>query len=405
MPKSDHVPAELIVDFDLLAYPQPAAIEEEYAAMRGTHPIAYTSHHGGHWVLTKYDDVEWVMKNPNLFSNHPATIPAIEGQQQRPVIPQESDPPAHTHYRQILQPLFSPSQAKSLEPEVRKIVRSLLDSLDGSDEFEVMSQFALPMQSQVFMDLMGWPMSDAGMVHGFTDDFLFGGSSDAEVLQSRMKAAAGFYGYLGERVAEHRANPDLEGITGDLCRAVYNGERPLSDDEIVDILFDLILGGTHTTPSMIAITMSDLAQNDELRHQIASSPKLEAAAVEELLRWRSPTAPSRTATREVEYKGITFKPGDRLMLALGSASRDPDTFPDADTIDLHRLPNRHMAFGMGPHRCVGSHLARMELTVALEEIHRRMPNYSLVPGKPPIIKRGQIIYSVESMHIRRGDAH
>jgi cytochrome P450 len=400
-PRND-IPAELIVDFDLLAYPEPAPIHEEYAALRGRCPIGFSERHGGHWVLTRYDDIEWVLKNPELFSSYPATIPAIEGQLQRPAIPLECDPPAHTAYRQILQPIFSPTQAKNLEPEVRRIVVELLDSLEGVDEFEVMSQLTLPLQAQVFLGLMGWPMSDAAMIHGFTDDFLLGGSSDEEVMEFRMKAAFGFYGYLAERLAERRADPSIDDVTGQLCRATYNGERPLTDDEIVDILFNLMIGGTHTTPSMIAIILSDLAQNDKLRHQIAASPTILPAAVEELLRWRSPAAASRTATRRVEHKGIAFEPGDRLMLAFGSASRDPAVFPDADKLDLSRSPNRHLAFGLGPHRCFGSHLGRMEITVALEEIHRRIPDYSLVPEKPMVAKRGQIICSVESLYLRRG---
>ncbi|MGH8998476.1 MAG: cytochrome P450 [Acidimicrobiia bacterium] len=142
-----------------------------------------------------------------------------------------------------------------------------------------------------------------------------------------------------------------------------------------------------------------LAEHPDQRQQLVERPEMIPSAVEELLRWESIVAPGRTVTRPVSFGGVEMGEGDRVMIVLGSAGRDEDEFPDAESVRLDREPNRHLAFGSGPHRCLGSHLARVELRVALEELHRRIPDYRLVPEPPPILKLHQV-KGVERLHLR-----
>lgn len=384
------IPPELVVDFDIHDDGLTPKVYERYAELRQGCPVAWSNSHGGHWVLTRYEDIHEVTRCPEIFSNNPVAIPPNLGQDQ-PLIPLEIDPPEHTSYRQILTPLFSTPRMNALEPQIRSLVTDLIDNFAARGECEFIEEFARPLPTQVFLGLMGWPQEDAPQLLKWTTDIIEGkpGGTDEESNEVRTAAGLEVYTYFAELLDNAYENPG-DDIISQLTRASFNGERELSQFEILNIVFIVMIGGLHTVTGTLGNCLIYLAEHPEQRDRLAAEPALVPSAVEELLRWESIVAPGRRVTAPVTIGGVEMQPGDRVMLVLGSAGRDPEEFPDADQVILDRDPNRHLAFGSGPHRCLGSHLARVELKVALEEIHRRLPDYQLVADDPPVLKLHQV---------------
>jgi hypothetical protein len=297
------------------------------------------------------------------------------------MIPLEIDPPDHAKYRRILAPLFAPSRVDALEPELRALVTQLIDGFIERGSCEFVSQLAEPLPTKMFMALMGWPVEDADMFLQWADDIIRGVPGDEEASQ-KLREASGtaLYTYFAE-VIDARTEERSDDIISTLLDASYGGERELSQFEILDVVFLLLIAGLDTTKSALSNGISYLAERPEERQRLVDDPSLIPSAVEELLRWESPIAPGRRVTRDVEMGGVQFREGDRVMLLTGSAGRDEGEFPNAGSVDLRRSPNRHLAFGAGAHRCLGSHLARLEMRVVFEEVHRRMPDYRVAEGK------------------------
>ena len=393
------IPEDLVVDFDIHDDGLTPKVYERYAELRRTCPVAWSDSHGGHWVLTRYTDIHEVNRCPQLFSNNPVGIPPNLGQDQ-PLIPLEIDPPEHTSYRHILTPLFSPSRMNALEPQIRSLVTELIDRFAARGECDFIAEFAKPLPAQVFLGLMGWPQEDATRLLKWTYDVIEGkpGGTDEESNEVRTAAGLEIYTYFAELLDNAYEQPG-DDIISQLTRARYEGERELSQFEILNIVFIVMLGGLHTVTGTLGNSLIYLAEHPGQRDRLAADPALIPSAVEELLRWESIVAPARRVTEPVTLGGVEMQPGDRVLLALGAAGRDPEEFPDADDVVLDRVPNRHLAFGSGPHRCLGSHLARVELKVALEEIHRRLPDYELVAGEPPVLRLHQV-KGVERLKLR-----
>jgi cytochrome P450 len=384
------IPEDLVVDFDIHDDGLTPKVYERYAELRRTCPVAWSNSHGGHWVLTRYADIHEVNRCPEIFSNNPVAIPPNLGQDQ-PLIPLEIDPPEHTSYRHILTPLFSPVRMNALEPKIRSIVTDLIDRFAARGECEFIEEFSRPLPTQVFLGLMGWPQDDAPQLLKWTHDVIEGkpGGTDEESNEVRTAAGLEIYTYFAELLDNAYEKPGSD-VISELTRASFNGERELSQFEILNIIFIVMIGGLHTVTGTLANNLIYLAEHPDQRDRLAADPGLIPSAVEELLRWESIVAPARRVTEPVTVAGVEMQPGDRVLLALGSAGRDSDEFPDADEVVLDRDPNRHLAFGSGPHRCLGSHLARVELKVAMEEIHRRLPDYELVAADPPVLKLHQV---------------
>jgi cytochrome P450 len=390
IPRGQSIPGELVVDFDIHDDELTPKVYERYSELRRTCPVAWSNNHGGHWIVSRYEDIHEVNRCPEIFSNNPVGIPPNLGQD-APLIPLEVDPPEHTSYRQILTPLFSPARMNALEPKIRALVTDLIDGFAARGECEFIEEFARPLPSQVFLGLMGWPLEDAPRLLKWTYDIIEGkpGGTDEESNEVRTAAGMEVYTYFAELLDNAYENPG-DDIISQLTRSRFNGERELSQFEVLNIVFIVMLGGLHTVTGTLGNSLIHLAEHPDQRDRLVANPALIPSAVEELLRWESIVAPARRVTTPVTINGVDMEPGDRVLLPLGSAGRDPEEFPDADEVILDRMPNRHLAFGSGPHRCLGSHLARIELKVALEELHRRLPDYELVPGEQPILRLHQV---------------
>lgn len=359
-----------------------------YDRIRKEAPVAHSNRYGGFWMLSKHDDVLQAYTDPGLFSSWPNNIPAGGIGQARPVIPSEIDPPDHTHYRKIFAPLFTNARLKALEPSIRQAMRELIAPVVERGETEFVSEVGQMLPAQVFLKIMGWPLEDARMFLDWAHTLLAGipGADEETSNAARAETAGKVYGYFGAEIAKRRANgpetgPDAD-FTDTLLTANFAGERPLTDDEILDCIFILLLAGLDTTAGVLSAAIEHLAIDEADRKDLLAHPEIVDTAVEEFVRWNAPVAPGRRLTRDTTIRGVEMKEGDRIMLLTGSACRDEEYFGEP-AVDLRRSPNHHMGFGAGAHRCLGTNLARLMLRIALQEWHDQIPNYHIKEGTTP----------------------
>lgn len=395
---------EIKYDFDIHDPEEANTVYETYAEMREKCPVAHTSKYGGHFVMTRYDDIHDIVRNPQVFSSRVINVPASIGQDGE-MIPIQIDPPDHTVYRSIINPLFSPKRMRDLEPQIRDIVTELLDEMLVQTKVDFVDSFAREFPSRVFLALMGWNLEDAAQFNEWTDTMVLGkpGASEEENEAVRTQAGMEVYAYFAEMIDERTEDPkDDEDITQILMNATFEG-RELTQFEILNILLLFMIGGLHTVQGQLAHTIIYLAEHPEVRKQLVDDLELVPTAVEEMLRYESAICPARFVTEDTVVGDVQLQAGDMILIPFAAANRDPHKFDDPDHVDLTREPNPHLAFGAGNHRCVGSHLARLELRVAFEEIHRRMPNYRLDPNDPPVRHLSQV-KGVHSLPIIIGES-
>ncbi|WP_019925263.1 cytochrome P450 [Nocardia sp. BMG111209] len=396
MTTAAEVPGDLIVDFDIYDPALTAAgdtVPERIAELARLGPVVYSTAHGGHWIVTRYREIHDVLRDPETFSSYPnnlVTTTAGFGK----FLPLELDPPEHTGYRRALQPLFGPQRMQALEDDIRAVIDELIDGFAERGVTEFITAFAHELPTRVFLALMDWPLADAPMFTEATDVVLTGipGATEEESDRARGAAAFRMLGYFQQMIDARRAAPGPD-ITSTIIHTeveTADGTRLLTDEELNRMFFLLLIAGLHTVQGSLAWGIIHLAHHTEQRRQLIADPDLIPAAVEEILRYEAAVVPGRRATRTTELGGVTIAEGDQLILPLCAANRDGDEFPDADALRLDRRPNRHLSFGAGAHRCLGSHLARIELRLALEQIHRRIPDYALIDTDPPVLHAGQV---------------
>jgi cytochrome P450 len=400
MTTADILPAglspDLVVDFDIYDPSLTAPIDvvqERLAELSAKGPVVYSTAHGGHWVVTHYKEIQAVLTDPETFSSYPNNLVTSE-QDIGMLLPVEADPPQHTGLRQALLPLFSPQRMKKLDGDIREVVNELIDGFAARGEAEFVSEFAHELPARIFLKLMDLPLEDAPLFTAATDAILFGkpGGTEEESAEARMMAGLEMFGYFQKLNEKLRTNPG-----NDVTSAIINSEvdlgdgpRRLTDEELNRMFFVLLIAGLHTVQGSLAWMMLHLVNNPEQRAKIVEDPTTIPKAVEEVLRMEGAIAAGRRATRDVEVGGVHISEGDQLLVMIASADRDGKEFRDPHTFDIARTPNRHLAFGSGPHRCIGSHLARVELNIAMQELHRRIPDYTFVEGDPPVFHASQV---------------
>jgi cytochrome P450 len=391
----EQAPADLVVDFDIYdqSIAQPVdTVQAQVAELASKGPVVYSTAHGGHWIVTQYREIQEVLRDPETFSSYPNNL--VTDESFGKFIPVEIDPPDHTGYRQAMQPLFSPGRMKELEESIRGVVNELIDKFQSKGEAEFISEFAHELPTRVFLALMNWPLEDAEVFTEATNVLLLGkpGGTEEESNQARALAGMEMLGYFQKMVTERRANPS-DDITSTLVHTEVNleaGARLLTDEELTRMFFLLLIGGLHTVQGSLAWSIIHLVNNPEQRQDIIADSSLIPSAVEEILRIEAAVIPGRRATKDTTLGGVNIAEGDQVILMLCGANRDAEEFDSPAELDIQRHPNRHLSFGGGPHRCIGSHLARIELKLALEELHRRLPDYQLVDSDPPILHASQV---------------
>lgn len=393
-----HVPPHLVVDFDLYDHSLAADLQGHLKRLRETTPIAYSPLNEGHWIITRYEDITEVLRDPATYSSYPTAVPRSLQENTR-MIPIAYDPPEHTAYRELISPRFTPNRMRELEQGIRDLVIRLVDDFAAKGSCEFVADFARPLPTTVFLMLMGWPIEDGPQFVTWATDILIGkpGGTPEESDAVRGAAIMGTFEYFTKLVADRRENP-RDDFTTELINGMYDGERPLDHDELLRTIMLLMLGGLHTVQSSLAYSIIYFAEHPEVRDQLAADPSQSHLAVEEMLRWEAPAWPARRTLRPVTLGGIDIPADEMLLLAFTAANHDESEFVNPDAVDLDRHPNRHLTFSAGPHRCVGSHLARLEMRIAFEELHKRVPNYRLDPAHPPARHIGAV-NGVEHVHL------
>jgi len=306
----------------------------------------------------------------------------------RPLIPLNVDPPMHSKYRKLLDPLFAPKRMDEQEADITRRVNGFIDAFIDRGECNFSEEFADLFPSSVFLGLMGLPEDEMRMFLRLRDGILHPEKWDARAMldmdaRNAVMQAAGqeIYEYFGNLIDERRRSPAGDIITRFLA-AEIDGEK-LSRDDILDICFLFLIAGLDTVSDTLTCSYAFLATHPEHRRMIVDDPAIIPMAVEELLRWESPVPSGvpRVATCPVDLPGgVHIAEGTSVLPNYGAANVDPDTFDDPLDVRFDRENNPHIAFGGGVHRCLGSHLARRELRVTLREWHRRIPDYRLKPG-------------------------
>jgi cytochrome P450 len=364
------------------ACPQPI-----YRRMLSGCPVARAALTGGP-VIARYEDVTWALRHPEIFSSAMDIQVALGTE--RPMIPQQIDPPDQTKYRKILDPRFSKRRMMELAPAVRSDANALIDRIIDKGECEFDRDFAIPLPCNAFLHLMGLPPEELDNFLKMKDGIIrphIEHPDPEEAQQVRLQTAQDIYGYFRDFIVVRRRDPKDDLMTY-LVEVELQGEK-LSDNEILDICFLFLLAGLDTVTATLGCNIAYLAANPDQRRRLVADSGLIDGAVEELLRWETPvTGVPRVLKQDLTLHGVEMKEGELVTLLLGASNIDDEEFGDAEDVDFARDRNRHLAFGAGAHRCLGSHLARMELRVAMEEWHKRIPNYEIKPGETPSYSAG-----------------
>ncbi len=299
-----------------------------------------------------------------------------------PLIPLEIDGEAHVKWRRLLDPLFAPKQVKLLEDAVRTLARELITGFAAKGEVELYSEFCVPLPCLTFLRLVGAPVEDLDFFLEFKDGVIHPEGDTLEEMEANMQAAgARLYGYFAEYLARRRAEEPRDDVIGALLAAEIDGE-PLPDSDLLNIMFLFMFAGLDTVTASMSCVFAWLARHPEERRLIAGDPSLIPGAVEELLRFESPVPSGiRYATADIDLgDGLVIKEGEAIHAVWAAANVDEREMPDPLRVDIRRPRHTHIAFASGTHRCLGSHLARLELRLALEEFHRLIPEYGITPG-------------------------
>lgn len=358
---------------DVADDPQPT-----YRRLRNECPVARSTMGEAAVVLiSRYEDVNWALRHPEYFTSAGGSLNLGE----QPLIPLEFDPPEHTKYRRLLSPEFVPREITKLEPEVRRIVRGLIDGVAGRGHCDFHEDIATPLPSEIFLALMGLPAEDLPRFLRWRDDSIRPDvePGDFEGAQRiRAQTAGEISDYFRDTIARLRDQPSNT-LLSRIVHSTVEG-RALTEAELLGISHLLLLGGLDTVTATLDCMVAFLADHPEQRQRLVDDPSLIPAAVEELLRWLTPVmAIPRSIKQDVAMGDVELKTGDGVMLVIGAANGDETEFADPE-VDFDRQPNRHVAFGGSNHSCLGAHLARLELRVAIEELHRRIPDYRVAEG-------------------------
>lgn len=327
----------------------------------------------GTWVVTRYEDIREVYQNSQIYSTrNAASFQFLVGETFR-MLPLAADPPEHGRYRMFLNPWFSPKAVRVMETRMYELVNRLIDEFVDRGSCDVAYEFGRIYPVRVFLDLMGFPQDKL-------DDFLVWEYSilhhfrDIEKMRFGVSSALA---YLREFI-EHVRHAPNDKLASHIVHGRIDG-RPLTDDEIIGTIFFLWVGGLDTVAATSALMFRRLALRPDLQLQLRNDPTLVPGAIEEFLRVQPLVNSSRMALCDHEIRGVTVRAGEHVMCYNFAGNFDPDEFEDPREIRFDRSPNRHFTLAGGPHRCLGSHVARRELAIALAEFLRRVPAFSLAP--------------------------
>lgn len=371
-----------------------------YEQLRASCPVAHTQRYGGAWLPTRHEDVAAIAYDTERFTSRSVVVsnnrPPAEIAPVGVAPPISSDPPFHHDARRLLLPAFSPQAVAALEEGTRQYCHELLDAVAERDVVDGAVDYAQHIPVRVISDMLGFPREDGEQMRGFVHDILEGVNHPSE---DRMASVVRVFEYLRAQVIDHIEHPRPD-LTTFLIDARLDGQ-PLDPGHIGGTIALLMLAGIDTTWSAIGSSLWHLASHPEDRARLVAEPELLPVAMEEFLRAYAPVTMARLVKEDMDFGGCPMKADDWILLSFPAANRDPELFPDADQVIIDREVNRHSAFGLGIHRCLGSHLARMELRVALEVWLARIPEFTLADPDAVTFSAGQV-RGPRTLPIRRG---
>ena len=324
------------------------------------------------WIVRRMADLRQIYMDTDTFSSQDSSPYAKMIGETWTNLPVDVDPPAHRMYRSYANPLFTPAAMGKLEEKIRRYAVDYIEGFRPRGECEFMKEFAFEFPIKVFLELMGLPVERAPEFLEWETGLLH----DSNVA-NMAAAARKSVDFLRSEIDKRRDNPP-----DDLFGAALRGEvdgRPLNDDELIGFTFNLFIGGLDTVSTNIGLQMLHLAEHPEDQRYLRANPDRIPRAIEELMRAYAPVTTCRTCTRDVEFGGVQMKAGDKVAMMTTLVARDPEEFDNPGEVRLDRNP-RHVSFGVGVHSCIGVHLARRELKIAMEEMLARLPEFRVAPG-------------------------
>ncbi len=349
---------------------------ETYRRLRDEAP-AYWNEDLAFWALSRFADVHEGFRDFGAYSSAQGIALEARGGTQGLPMMITLDPPEHTVMRKLVSRIFTPRAVADMETEARRIVTGYLDRIVPSGECDLVADLTGPFPMDVISAVLGVPESDRAELRAYADQILVREDGSMRLPKVALDGFVSLVGYFAAELPARRAGA-RSGLVTDLAGAEVDG-RPLTDDELIGFSLLFVIAGHETTTKLVANAVELLSRHPDQRAALVADPSLVPNCLEEVLRFHTSTQyMHRTLTHDVELHGQALRAGDSVLLLIGSANRDEREFgPTADHFDITRPPGRHIAFGYGPHFCLGAGLARMEGRVALEEIHRRIPDYEV----------------------------
>jgi cytochrome P450 len=371
--RPDNVPPGLVIDWDIYDPPRAREIGPHlaYKALHSGPDIVWTPRNGGHWLLTRGEDIDFVQRNYDPFSMCDVGVP--HGSKPMRLLPLEADPPEHTDYRAIVSPWFTPKRIDSLKGFTHELATKLVAELYPKGKCEFYKEFAQHLPIAIFCKLTNVPWSDREMLLEWTE-----WTTRGESAELRVKAHHNMIGYIKRLIADRRAHPGSDIMT-DVVQAKIKGE-PIKEEDIISIMLVVLFGGLDTVASSMSFITHFLATHPEHVRQLVAKPDLIPHAIEELLRRFGVPSTARTMTRDYDYKGLHFKKGDKVFVLPMLYGLDDRKFDHPLDVDFSRKNTIHAGFGAGPHRCPGSFLARVEMKAFLEAWLAKIPEFEVIPG-------------------------
>lgn len=392
-PVPAHVPVELVRDVDLYAPPGmdgsvTSDIHAVWKAVQDSHPpIFWTPRHGGHWILTRYKDMEQMLMKHQVFSSAECFIPRDTLPYMLPV---QLDPPEHGKFRKLLMPAFTPTVLGRATERARRAAIDIIEEVRPKGGCEFVRDFAGTMPIIAFLTLINLPEEDQPYLRNLAIYM------SSPTHPKSAEAWVEISDYVRRQITLRRAEPRQDLITS-LIHARVN-DRPLTNDEIFSLCLVVVGGGLDTVASMTAFAACFLAQHPKHRRELAANPELLGDAVDEIARRFGTSNLGRIVREDTVLGDAEMRAGDMIVGMFPLAGLDETVNPEPMQVDFARQRRRHLAFGTGPHTCIGNHLARRELRIFLEEWFARIPDFHVTPGTTPKMTTG-LVNSMEELHL------
>lgn len=344
-------------------------------------PISHSEMHGGYYIASRYEEVTEVAHDFRTYiSGKGISVPAFS--EENGMFPQETDKPLHDEYRKVVAERLRPKAVLELEPTMRRLTNELIDEFIESGECEFTNDVASPLVMLIFGPMIGLDEKYWAGLQGMAYEMMYGEDKDEGTRQ--------FLEFIKEQFEERRENPRDDLLSEMLVAEIEDGDetRLLTEHERLQLIWGLSNAAGDTTSGLTTTSLWYLAQHPELKRKFLEDPSLIGRNIDEFIRLCAVITVSRTVDQPTTLAGVDLAPDDKVVIMLGAAGRDQRAFENPDQFQFNRRPNKHLAFGLGIHKCVGMHLARLQFKVTMEEVLRRMPDYELSSEDDVVITAG-----------------